>query len=173
MWPLAPRLTRKLPQSVSDLPFSFWSQVPPLSETALTSSTTTTTKMCLDYLLDGVFNKGYPDEGTNSHWMPMVNITPLICHHSDGPDLFTSPTQGKWGFCYYSCHHLSHHCRHCWGNNSCSCLDPESHYGGDCQCCSLWVSWGAIGTGSTKLTSLSSHLHFTTDWLNGRRTGPC
>lgn len=37
MWPLAVRLAGKPPQTVSNLPVSFWSLIPPLSDTALTT----------------------------------------------------------------------------------------------------------------------------------------
>lgn len=112
--------TGKPSQAASNLPFSFWSPIPPLSATALTY-------LMKCHLLIGVFNNSYSDEETNHHLDAWGKYHILSCCHSDGQDSLTTPTPEKDGFWYYSCHNCDHHCRHCWGDNSCCCLDPDNH----------------------------------------------
>lgn len=53
--------------------------------------------MSPDSLLDGVFNNGYPDEGTSHYLNAYGKYHPLSCYHSDGPD--SQPLhQGKRDF---------------------------------------------------------------------------
>ena len=87
-----------------------------------------------DQKASGPWRMREPDEGTSHHLDDCGKYYHLSCWHSDDPDSLITPTQGK-GFWYYSCHHCGHHCKHCQGDNSCCCLDADSHYGGDCQCC--------------------------------------
>ena len=54
--------------------------------------------MIPDSLLDGVFNNGYPDEGSSHYLDTCGKYHSLSCHHSDDPDSLITPTQGKRDF---------------------------------------------------------------------------
>lgn len=85
---------------------------------------------------------------------------PSLC----APDSLTIPTLGKEGFWYCSCHH----CRHCQGNNSSCCLDSDSHYGEDCQCCKVSKSTEALQAQEALNQHLYEAIHILQqqiDWL--------
>lgn len=98
-------------------------------------------------------------------WVPVINMTHFHAIILMAHTHLQAPHWGKERLCYYGCQQCGNHCRHCQDSNSCCSLDPDSHNARDCPGSSLWVTWGATDTGEIKLTSLSSHTHFTTFYL--------
>lgn len=94
-------------------------------------------------------------------WLPVVNTT-----HFHTITLMAQthlqPIPGKEEFWYYNCHHR----RHCRGNNSCCCLDPDSPYGRDCQY--AVVSKSAVALQAQEV--LNQHLYQAIHFYNNKLT---